>query len=64
MAVCDSVPRKRPMPVPVVAVVAPDGPEFAAKAVDDWVGVEGWCGGVVVGLWWMGRARPQIWNDQ
>ena len=48
MAVCDSVPLQRPVPVPVVAVVAPHGPQFAAQAVGHAVSVEGGAGGVVV----------------
>ena len=48
MAVCDSMPLQRLVPVPLVAVVAPHGPQFAAQAVGHAVGVEGRAGGVVV----------------
>ena len=42
------MPRERTVPVPLVAVVPPHGPQFAAQAVDHAVGVEGRAGGVVV----------------
>ena len=69
MAVCDSMPRKRPVPVPVVAVVAPHGPQFAAQAVGHAVGVEGRAGGVVVDvLPKLGRytwgISPNYWKGQ
>jgi len=50
MAVCDSMLLQRPVPVPVVAVVAPHGPQLAAQAVGHAVSVVGRAG---VGSWWM-----------